>query len=89
MDDRTLCLVPFCRRTASAKLMGGAAQFLCGKHYPLVDKRIRRLRARVKRKVRKTGWTVALARLDDRLWDRAKQQALDRAGALGKSCDVC
>lgn len=81
--DRTPCLVPFCRRTASAAFMRGPGEFLCGNHYPLVDKRLRRLRTRVRLKAGRVGWTPALIALSGRLWARAKGQALDRAGALG------
>jgi hypothetical protein len=63
--------------------MAGGSEFLCGKHYPLVDKRLRRLRTRVRLKVRRVGWTPALIALSARLWLRARQQALDRTGAIG------
>lgn len=82
-SGRTPCLVPFCRRTASAAFMAGHSEFLCCRHYPLVDKRIRRLRTRVRLKAGRVGWTPAMIALSGRLWARAKGQALDRAGALG------
>jgi len=84
ISDRTPCLVPFCRRTSGRDAFwGDACEFLCGKHYPLVDKRLRWLRGRVKAKARRLGWTPALIALETRLWARAKAQALDRAAAIG------
>lgn len=79
MSDRTPCYVPGCRRTASATFMAGHSEFLCGKHYQLVDRRVRRLRTRVRRKALKIGWTASLQVLAARLWDRAKRQATERA----------
>jgi hypothetical protein len=68
MTARLPCCVPFCRRTTPA---GGWAEWLCPRHWRLVDAEIKALRRRVRRKGRH--------RLDDMLWRRAKRQAIDRA----------
>jgi hypothetical protein len=66
---RLPCCVPFCRRTTRNDR--GWAEWLCPRHWRLVDAEIKALRRRVRRKGRH--------RLDDMLWRRAKRQAIDRA----------
>ena len=77
MGDRIRCFVIGCRRTCADD--GRWKEFLCARHYPMVDKRTRRLRARVKRKAGRIGWTPSLQALEHRLWNRAKSQATERA----------
>jgi len=74
----TRCCVPFCRRTTRREF----DEWVCGRHWRLVDERVRALRGRVKRKANRIGWTPALIALDMRLWTRAKAQAIERAAGL-------
>ncbi len=68
MTGRLPCCVPFCRRTTPS---GRWAEWLCPRHWRLVDADIKALRRHARRKGR--------ARLDAMLWRRAKRQAVERA----------
>lgn len=93
MTDRISCCVPFCRRTCRND--EGYVEHLCGKHWRLADKHLRRRRGKIERRYRRrfgnTGFweypagsserieAVRLWRLLDRLWERCKKQAIERA----------
>jgi hypothetical protein len=70
----TQCCVPFCRHTTRRPFN----EWVCGPHWRLVDKRVRSLCGRVKRKANRIGWTPALIALDIRLGAQAKRQAIER-----------
>lgn len=54
-------------------------EWICSNHWPLVSKTIKRRRAMLRRRGKKTGWTEQLKRMDDALWERAKKQATERS----------
>lgn len=66
---RIPCVVPFCRCGATCYPPG--YEIICPKHYRLVDRGLKALR----RKARRRG----KERLDDMLWQRIKRQAIERA----------
>lgn len=76
MTGRLPCLVPGCRRT----LKPGEADHsegICAKHWPSTSKRHRALLSKVRRKAKRIGWTPQLSRLEARLWDRLKTEAIE------------
>ena len=72
MADRLPCCVPFCRRTT--KDNRGFNEWLCSKHYGLVDQKLKALRRRALRRGR--------YELDELIWRRLKRQAIERAVGL-------
>lgn len=79
-DDRVACMVPGCRRTlAREKLAPKHDQHLCQKHYALVDKRLKRLRVRTRRR---HGFCLYAQHLDNRIWRRMIRQAIERAAGI-------
>jgi hypothetical protein len=51
MTDRLPCCVPFCRRTTRDD--GRFSEWICGAHWRLVDKELRRLKSRAGAAIRK------------------------------------
>jgi hypothetical protein len=78
MTDRLACLVPFCRRTHKPEAY---SEWICGEHWRLVSKATRRrLFLARRRAVRLMGERGrAWAAFADRLWDRCKAEACERA----------
>lgn len=82
-ETRTPCVVFGCRRTFRRDADDdGDCEYICGDHYRLADRRLRRFRTRIKRAARKLGWTPRLIDMDMRAWRRAVQQATERALGL-------
>ena len=54
-------------------------EFACAKHWPLADRRWRRLHAKVVRKGKRLGWPLTLMRLETRTWLRLRAQIIERA----------
>lgn len=96
---RLSCCVPFCRRTRRMEDgMKPETEWICGKHWPLVSKTLRRRDSKLLRRyVRKFGrndfWqyqagsperieAVRLARLLEKSWQRCKAQAIERAAGI-------
>lgn len=79
MTGRMRCCVPGCGRTFKDE---GHSEIICGKHWRLADRRLRQLMTRVRRKARRIGWTAQLTALDNRLWSKARDQAIERAMGL-------
>jgi len=81
-SDRIPCCVPFCRRTAARRDFPFAGEILCGKHYRLASKVLRRRRSRLKRIGKRaldaSTW-ARIDRLDAILWRQIKSQAIERA----------
>lgn len=93
MTDRTPCCVPHCRRTKT--LTQGGTEWICGRHWPLVPKYMRRrdsmlLRRYIKRFGKTAFWefpagskkrieAARLARLLDKSWAIIRKQAIERA----------
>lgn len=82
--ERHPCIIIGCRRTFRPEPddVGHVVEVICGKHYRLTDARIRALRTKIKRKVKRIGWTDRLNALDWRLWERCKLQATERSFGL-------
>jgi len=82
LTERLRCLVPFCRRTRARE---GYSEWICAKHWPLVDRDLKRRYTRIKRLTRKAqrlGRQVALQagnRVGWRIWEQCKAQAIERA----------
>lgn len=82
MSDRIPCLVPFCGRTMRRTPDSGPdTEFICAKHWPAIDRRVRRLHCKIRRK-RKRG-AQGLEAAAQRMWDRCRRQAIERAGGIG------
>lgn len=79
MTGRMRCCVPGCGRTFKDE---GHHEIICGKHWRLADQRYRQLLTRVRRKARRTGWSPQLVSLDNRIWNKARDQAIERAMGL-------
>lgn len=89
---RLLCCVPFCRRTRADD--GDFVEWMCGDHYRLVDRRLKTLRSRIRRRCEKIvrgadyrrGWVhlrvTRAHHTDNLLWDRMKRQAIERAAGI-------
>jgi hypothetical protein len=76
---RQRCCVPGCRRTYRDD---GYSEIMCGKHWRLADRKLRRLVTRVLVKGGRRGWPDRLLLLHDRLWQKGKAQAIERAMGL-------
>lgn len=74
--DRTPCSVPGCGRSCKAELH---PEWICADHWRNTSLRTRGLFFRVRRKGNRYGWTPQLIRLHDRLWEKLKQQAIEKA----------
>lgn len=72
---RQHCIIPFCQCTRS---QGVWEEWICRKHWYMVDFRKRRAYARLKRLEAASGdlrWSAARARI----WRRASREAIERA----------
>lgn len=69
--ERLRCSVPFCGRTTGEPF----TEWVCGNHWRLVPKRLRRLYALAKRR-RKPSHVL------DWLWQRCKVSAIEAAGGI-------
>jgi hypothetical protein len=91
MTDRVSCCVPFCKRSTK----WDCSEFLCGKHWPAIDARLRKRKYRLFRRRKhlfgdNASWTypagsphriqcVRLDRICDKAWNACKKQAIERA----------
>lgn len=81
-EDRLSCCVPFCRRTiARSRLPAGAAEWICGKHWPAVPRHLKRRKRQIERIAKRTGRPTA-CRLAGLIWQRCKAVAIERAMGL-------
>lgn len=94
--DRIPCVVPFCRRTARPECAD--TEIICGKHWRLASSILRRRYGRLARAYRRrfgsNGYwdyppgseqriaAIKLGGMCNRLWDRIKRQAIERAGGI-------
>lgn len=85
-NDRIPCCIPFCKRTGSRAKFPNCSEFMCGKHYQLGSRTLRRRRAKLRRRMLRTRGDTRdaqrLSALDWRLWDRIKAQAIERAAGI-------
>ncbi len=75
---RLSCCVLFCRRTRGDRKgdpLRPGMEWICGPHWRLVDKSIKRLRAANRRR---HGKSLLAHKIDGVLWRRAKNQAIQR-----------
>ncbi len=88
-EVRTPCSIPFCRRT----IKGRWAFFICGVHWRLVDRDLKRLRTKLRQRYERRGevratdgghyWTTPRAwRAVSGLQKRMIRQATDRSAGL-------
>lgn len=77
MTERIRCLVPFCRRTTAA---GRFSEWVCGRHWRQVSRRLRTRYHRAKRRALRRGRAEDAARAVC-LWLHCREQAIGR-GAL-------
>jgi hypothetical protein len=75
---RIACCVPFCGR-GSRRWPSG--EIICGKHYALVDRALKRQRAKYRAHFRRHGAedTENAERVDALMWRWIKEQAIERA----------
>lgn len=82
---RTSCCVPFCRRTSTLF----RDEWVCGEHWRLVDRSLKRLRSTLRRRWvkrwraaqyrRRVDLNIAWRRVEAAIWRRMKRQAIERA----------
>lgn len=83
MTFRAPCVVIGCRRTFKRDADDdGTRAYICGDHYRMADQWLRRMRAKIKRKSRRGGWTTQLIEIDNWLWGKAVRQANERSLGL-------
>jgi hypothetical protein len=80
MSDRIPCCVPFCKRTAPKARWPHAFEWICSKHWRLVDLDARRLNSAYLRRERK-GKPVN-SPTPYWHWQRCKRQAIEAAMGL-------
>lgn len=73
---RLPCAVPYCRRGSTRFPPGW--EFLCGIHWRLVDKALKRLRTKARRKREGARYN----RLEALIWRKMKRQAIERAAGI-------
>jgi hypothetical protein len=77
MNSRIPCCVPFCKRTAPRSRFPDAGEIICGKHWRLIDKRVRALhRAYLRRERAGKPFNFAASFWN---WQRCKRQAIEAA----------
>lgn len=82
MSSRLSCAVPFCRRWRGDRKddpVSAYSEWICGDHWRLVDRRLRRLFKRMQRRLRAGALCASPHRLHDYVWERMKRQAIERA----------
>lgn len=85
---RIVCCVPHCRRS-TARFESG--EIICEKHYRLVDRKLKKRRARVRARDKRNHQPgriitaliklriLRAAQTDAMIWERMKKQAIERA----------
>lgn len=79
---RSRCCVPFCRRTSTLF----PSEWICGEHWRLVDRDLKRVRTRLMARFKRRRKTMAAYRAWERVeratWRRMKRQAIERATGI-------
>lgn len=70
-DGRIACVVPGCRCSRKANRY---AEFICAKHWPMTDRKLRRVMFRARKRNERT--------VADMAWGKLKRQAIERAAGL-------
>lgn len=94
MTDRISCCIPFCRRTTKHECQ----EWICGKHWPLVPRHMRRrdsklVRLYLRRYGKTSFWqmpagspqriaAIKLSRICETSWTACKKQAIERAAGI-------
>ena len=76
MSDRTPCCIPYCNRTTDELAVRGR-EWICGKHWPLVPKNLKRLHARKKREAKRAADKERANRHAAMVWRRIKKRLTD------------
>lgn len=74
---RIMCCVPGCRRTLVDN--GKFNEWICQKHWSAVPRRDRKVYNRRKRIIIQGCLSVTFGAASDRLWNRCKREAIERA----------
>lgn len=89
MTKRISCCVPFCAHTRGDRKgqppLKEGDEWICGDHWRLVSKVLKRRRSKLKRYRRRLHPSPKVDRLfeiDDRLWLAAKKQAIEKAAGI-------
>lgn len=80
--DRIACLVPFCRRTASRARFPTATEIVCGRHWRMCPRRLRRIYSLAAQRWNRqlpSARTWRKHRQLERLWERIKAEILTAA----------
>ncbi|MCW5693819.1 MAG: hypothetical protein KIT48_15775 [Pseudolabrys sp.] len=78
---RLQCCVPFCRRTRKNE-NPEYVEWICGDHWPLIDKPRRRVWGRIRGRWRRFGPPAAADAIARRLWACLKRQAIERTTGI-------
>lgn len=73
--DRVGCCVPFCTRSYKRTSPGG--RVVCGEHWRMGDKHLRKLWTILHKRGRRYGWTHARILANNRLYDRIVASAIE------------
>lgn len=80
---RVRCEVPGCARTIARSRLdhpeAASIEWLCHKHWPLVETRLRRLHSRIRRRHNKKGWTRVAKIAEYRVWRQCVADAIEKA----------
>lgn len=78
---RIPCLVPFCGCGATCYPPDETGEIICPKHYRLVDRSLKARRRRVRAAFKRRGelWSDRHWRMEHKLWNRIREQAITRA----------
>lgn len=76
---RIACQVIGCGRTINGAKIAPNAEWICADHWRLVDRRTKLMLTRIKRKRNRLADPCLLTALGNKVWDRAKAQAIERA----------
>ena len=78
-DDRCPCVVIGCRRSVKREAIAPDTEWICRDHWKLVDRLIKLLHFRIRRKRKRLGDPTYLTGAAVNVWHRAKRQAIERA----------
>lgn len=82
-SERVRCAVPGCHRT-HAPFEDGSSEWICGKHWDAIPKTYRRVHYRFRRRFKAGRLSSNSIRLwNERIWERLKRVAIERAAGIG------
>jgi len=82
-DQHLHCAVPFCNHTTKAdRKMGVWVEWVCGKHWRMVPRQMRRILTRLRKMQARSRDQFELQRRQQRIWRRCRRAAVERAAGL-------